>query len=104
MSPRQIKQHCQITDESQELIRVATTELNLSARFPARVVIAQPIHPPFNASTRGAELLCHALIYPALERRAATEQNMSSLKPTSRATMASTRKSKGDFYADIPVV
>ena len=32
MGPRQIKRHCQLTDESQELIRVAMTELNLSAR------------------------------------------------------------------------
>jgi hypothetical protein len=31
MGPRQIKRHCQLTDESQELIRVAMTELNLSA-------------------------------------------------------------------------
>jgi magnesium chelatase family protein len=32
MGPRQIKRHCQLTDEYQELIRVAMTELNLSAR------------------------------------------------------------------------
>src|ERR1041384_3625808 len=32
MGPRQIKQHCKLSHESQELIRVAMTELNLSAR------------------------------------------------------------------------
>jgi magnesium chelatase family protein len=32
MGSRQIKQHCRLSDESQELIRVAMTELNLSAR------------------------------------------------------------------------
>jgi magnesium chelatase family protein len=32
MGPRQIKRHCQLCDESQELIRIAMTELNLSAR------------------------------------------------------------------------
>jgi magnesium chelatase family protein len=37
-SPRQIKRHCQLTDESQELIRVAMTELNLSARAYDRIL------------------------------------------------------------------
>jgi hypothetical protein len=36
--PRQIKQHCQLSDESQELIRVAMTELNLSARAYDRIL------------------------------------------------------------------
>jgi Magnesium chelatase, subunit ChlI C-terminal len=31
MGPRQIKRHYQLTEESQKLIRVAMTELNLSA-------------------------------------------------------------------------
>ena len=31
VGPRQIKVHCKLNDESQELIRVAMTELNLSA-------------------------------------------------------------------------
>ena len=38
MGPRQIKQHCQRSDESQELIRVAMTELNLSARAYDRIL------------------------------------------------------------------
>jgi hypothetical protein len=38
MGPRQIKRHCQLTDESQELIRVAMTELNLSARAYDRIL------------------------------------------------------------------
>jgi len=33
IGPRQIKRHRQLTDESQELIRVAMTELNLSHRI-----------------------------------------------------------------------
>ena len=32
MGPRQIRQHCKLSDELQELIRVAMTELNLSGR------------------------------------------------------------------------
>jgi magnesium chelatase family protein len=38
MGPRQIKQHCKLTDDSQELIRVAMTELNLSARAYDRIL------------------------------------------------------------------
>ena len=38
MGPRQIKHHCKLSDESQELIRVAMTELNLSARAYDRIL------------------------------------------------------------------
>src|SRR6187397_3093088 len=38
MGPRQIKTHCKLSDESQELIRVAMTELNLSARAYDRIL------------------------------------------------------------------
>ena len=38
MGPRQIKAHCKLSDESQELIRVAMTELNLSARAYDRIL------------------------------------------------------------------
>jgi magnesium chelatase family protein len=38
MGPRQIKQYCKLSDESQELIRVAMTELNLSARAYDRIL------------------------------------------------------------------
>jgi magnesium chelatase family protein len=37
IGPRQNKRHCQLSDESQELIRVAMTELNLSARAYDRI-------------------------------------------------------------------
>ena len=38
MSARQIKQHCHLGEDSQELIRVAMTELNLSARAYDRIL------------------------------------------------------------------
>ena len=38
MGPRQIRQHCKLSDESRELIRVAMTELNLSARAYDRIL------------------------------------------------------------------
>ena len=38
MGPRQIRQHCQLSAESQELIREAMTQLNLSARAYDRIL------------------------------------------------------------------
>ena len=38
MGPRQIKQYCKLPDEAQELIRIAMTELNLSARAYDRIL------------------------------------------------------------------
>jgi len=38
MGPRQIKQHCALAEDSQELIRVAMQELNLSARAYDRIL------------------------------------------------------------------
>ncbi|MBA3882920.1 MAG: YifB family Mg chelatase-like AAA ATPase [Chthoniobacterales bacterium] len=38
MTAREIKQHCKLSDDSQELIRVAMTELNLSARAYDRIL------------------------------------------------------------------
>jgi len=36
--PRHLKQHCALAEESQELIRLAMTELNLSARAYDRIL------------------------------------------------------------------
>jgi magnesium chelatase family protein len=38
MAPRHIKEHCKLSDESQELIRIAMTELHLSARAYDRIL------------------------------------------------------------------
>jgi magnesium chelatase family protein len=38
MSPRQSKEHCQLTDASQELLRMAISELNFSARAYDRIL------------------------------------------------------------------
>ena len=38
MGPRQIQQHCKLSAESQELIHVAMTQLNLSARAYDRIL------------------------------------------------------------------
>ena len=38
MATRQLKQHCKLGQDSQELIRVAMSELNLSARAYDRIL------------------------------------------------------------------
>jgi len=38
MGTRQLKQHCKLTQDSQELIRLAMNELNLSARAYDRIL------------------------------------------------------------------
>lgn len=38
MGPRQIKQHCKLINESEELIRITMTELNLNARAYDRIL------------------------------------------------------------------
>jgi len=38
LGPREIKQHCRLDDESQELLKMAMTELNLSARAYDRIL------------------------------------------------------------------
>ena len=38
MTTKHLKQHCKLTDESQDLIRVAMNELNLSARAYDRIL------------------------------------------------------------------
>jgi magnesium chelatase family protein len=38
MATRQLKEHCKLSQDSQELIRVAMSELNLSARAYDRIL------------------------------------------------------------------
>ena len=38
MTPRHLKQYCRLTDESSEMIRIAMTDLNLSARAYDRIL------------------------------------------------------------------
>ena len=45
--PRQIKQNCKLKNDSQELIRVAITGLNLSARAYDRILkVSHPVADP----------------------------------------------------------
>ena len=38
MTPKQIKEHCRLDDECQDLLKMAMTELNLSARAYDRIL------------------------------------------------------------------
>ncbi|MDQ3200495.1 MAG: YifB family Mg chelatase-like AAA ATPase [Verrucomicrobiota bacterium] len=65
MSSRAIKQHCKLTDESQELIRIAMSELNLSARAYDRILkVSRTI-----ADLDGAEAIDPAHVSEAIQYR-----------------------------------
>ncbi len=69
MGPRQIKQHCKLSDESQELIRVAMTELNLSARAYDRILkVSRTIADLEGAERIGSAHVAEAVGYRSLDR------------------------------------
>ena len=70
MGPRQIKQHCQLTDECQELIRVAMAELNLSARAYDRILkVSRTIADLDSAADIAPEHVSEAIQYRTFDRR-----------------------------------
>ena len=70
MGPRQIKQHCQLTDECQELIRVAMSELNLSARAYDRILkVSRTIADLDSAADIATEHVSEAIQYRTFDRR-----------------------------------
>jgi magnesium chelatase family protein len=69
MGPRQIKQHCALSDESQELIRVAMTELNLSARAYDRILkVSRTIADLAEAAEITPEHVSEAIQYRTFDR------------------------------------
>ncbi|MEP7078845.1 MAG: YifB family Mg chelatase-like AAA ATPase, partial [Chthoniobacterales bacterium] len=64
MSSRQIKQHCKLDSDSQELIRIAMTELNLSARAYDRILkVSRTIADLGGAEAITAEHVSEAIQY-----------------------------------------
>jgi magnesium chelatase family protein len=69
MGPRQIKQHCKLSNESQELIRVAMTELNLSARAYDRILkVSRTVADLESADDITTEHVSEAIQYRTFDR------------------------------------
>jgi len=69
MNTRAIKQHCRLTNESQELIRIAMTELNLSARAYDRILkVSRTIADLAGAESISPEHVSEAIQYRTFDR------------------------------------
>ena len=69
MTPRHIKQHCALAEESQELIRVAMTELNLSARAYDRILkVSRTVADLAGAAEITSEHVSEAIQYRTFDR------------------------------------
>ena len=69
MNTRAIKQHCRLTSESQELIRIAMSELNLSARAYDRILkVSRTIADLAGAESIAPEHVSEAIQYRTFDR------------------------------------
>ena len=69
MATRQLKQHCKLSQDSQELIRVAMSELNLSARAYDRILkVSRTIADLDGKSGIGPEHVSEAIQYRTFDR------------------------------------
>jgi magnesium chelatase family protein len=69
MGPRQIKQHCKLVEECQELIRAAMSELNLSARAYDRILkVSRTIADLDSSDAIAPEHVSEAIQYRTFDR------------------------------------
>ena len=69
MGPRQIRQHCKLSDESQELIHIAMTQLNLSARAYDRILkVSRTIADLESSEEIASEHVSEAIQYRTFDR------------------------------------
>ncbi|MCX6957430.1 MAG: YifB family Mg chelatase-like AAA ATPase [Verrucomicrobiae bacterium] len=70
MTPTQLREHCSLKKESQELLKKAITELNFSARAYDRILkVARTIADLMHSECIETEHLLEALSYRSLDRR-----------------------------------
>jgi magnesium chelatase family protein len=69
MTPKQLKQHCKLDTDSHELIRVAMSELNLSARAYDRILkVSRTIADLEGKETISSEHVSEAIQYRTFDR------------------------------------
>ena len=70
MAPKDLKVHCKLEDDSQELLKMAMTELNLSARAYDRILkVARTIADLAGSDRLTSDHLSEAIQYRSLDRQ-----------------------------------